>query len=231
MSSKIDHKELQKRLKEDEVAVMIGELSKNTRSIVQQFGSLILMGLAVIIIAYVAYQMWQRKNDSDFVAVQEQFAVANTLMQQENYETAVQQYGKLLTDFPNSELSPIAHLLRADGYFKQEDYQNALSDYQAALGGLTGSDIALAQNGIIQSYRSLNQPAEALAVVQDALKNAKSDELRNQYLYLQGACYMDSGDNAKALESFSNIDSDSSWFSQARQHIEWLQAEAVSAIN
>lgn len=231
MSSKIDHKELQKRLKEDEVAVMIGELSKKTRSVFQQYGSSILMGIAVIVIAYVAYQLWERKTNFDNIAVQEQFAVANTLMQQENYENAAQQFGKLLTDFPNSELSPVAHLLRADSYYKQEDYENALNDYQAALGGLSNADKILAQCGIIQTYRSLNRPDDALSVVQNVLNEVSSDELKNQLYYLQGSSYMDKGDNANALESFNNIDSESSWFSQARLHIEWLQAEPVSAIN
>lgn len=231
MSSKIDHKEMQKRLKEDEVAMMVGELSQKTRTIFQQYGKMILLVIGVIVVGFVAYQLWQKKSDTDFIAVQNQFAAANSLMMQENFDGAIQQLDALLNDFPGSELSPVAHLLRADSHYKKEEYEKALSDYQAALPGLEGSDAVLAQTGLIQSFRSLNRPEEALTAAQNALNAAQSDELKNQLRYLVASCYEDKGDHAKALEVFYSIDTDSSWFSQARQHIEWLEAEAVSSIN
>lgn len=231
MSSKIDHKELQKRLKEDEVAVMVGELSHKARSIFQQHGNTILLVIGLIIIGYIAYQLWQKKSNTDFVAVQNQFAAANALIVQENFDGAIQQFGALLNDFPNSGLSPVAYLLRADCYYQKDEYELALHDYQAALPGLSGGDVILAQTGLIQTYRSLNRQDDALGVVQSALNSAQSDELKNQLRYLEASCYKDKGDNAKALEVFHSMDTESSWFSQARQHIEWLEAEAVSSIN
>ncbi len=231
MASKIDHKELQKRLKEDEVAVMFGELTSKIKHSYEQHGGMILMVIGVIALAYVAYYLYQQKSQSDFVAVQEQFAVANTLIQQENFEEAAQQFGVLLQDFPDADISPVARLLRADSLFQQGDYETALSEYQTALSKLNGADAFLAQVGVIQSLRSLDQSSEALAIVQEQLPKAHSDELKNQLRYLEGACYEDLGQDENALEAYQGIDSTSSWFSQARQRIEWLEAEAAEPIN
>lgn len=233
MSSKIDHKELQRRLKEDEVQVYIQELVENGRTFLDTYGAKIGFGLLVVLILSIGTYVWQSRQQSNFTLAQTYFANALTLIQfeQPQYEQAISELTRLIQEFPDARVTPLAFLQRANAHFNTGNLEQALTDYQTAAAQLPVREKIAATMGIIQTHRSLGNAQAALDTIASLEPTLQSDAMKNKILFLKGGVYQDMGDDANALSTYRSIDPDSSWYSFAQDQIRWLEASAVSSVN
>lgn len=230
-ASKIDHKELQRRLKEDELSSFFQEILDNVKSLYESYGRQIVLGLAIVLIAVCAYYVWSMKSESDSQAAQTLYSNAVANVQSEQYPQALNELTSLIKGYSGSKVAIVGLILRGDCYFKTGEFNLALLDYKNAIGRLSAEDALVARFAIAQTLRSLGKADEALQELDAAEKQAKSPIMKEQILYLRGGCYEDKNDTAKALESYKAIPSKSRWYSMAIEKIAWLEAQPVAAIN
>ncbi len=229
--SKIDHKELQKRLKEDELTLYLREFIDNTRDFFEKYGKATTLTIALVVIISLGLYFWSMKSQNDFVESQILFGNATQLVQQDNHEIALQELNKLIDQYSGTEVTTFARILRAKCYFETGQYNMAVQDYQNALTQLSGVDAIPVRIALVQTYRSMGNTQQALQELETLEAEADSPFLEAQILYLRGGCYEDLDNSEKALETYKSIPRDSSWRDLARQRIDWLEAEAVEPIN
>ncbi len=231
MSSKIDHKQLQKRLKEDELSVYLKEITDTTKSIYAKYGRQILLGVVLIVLLLTAGYVWKAQTKNAYNQSQILLGNSTNLASQNNEQEAISELNELIDHYPNKPLTPVALMLRGDLYHQTGNYELALEDYKAALPKLDENDAALARLAMVQTYRSLGQYDQALNELQSLEENAKTDAMNNQIHYVKGGIYEDMGDEEKALESYRAIPEDSEWYNQAYERIQWIEAQPAGAIN
>lgn len=230
-TSKIDHKELQKRLKEDELSLYFEEWTQWIRFVFNTYGKSLLFGIAIILLLAIAVYLWVMKNRTDHNSAQLYFGNASAFMQDDNYEQALQDLGKLLSDYPRSELTASAHILHGVCLFKTDQFEKAKSELETVLPQLQGDDTLFVKITLVQIERSLNHTDQALALLDSIASSQITDALKDQIHYLKGGCYEDQQENEKALAEYHAIDSKSSWYPLVREKIEWLEAPLVAPIN
>jgi predicted negative regulator of RcsB-dependent stress response len=230
-ASKIDHKELQRRLKEDELSLYVKEFIGNCKELFEKYGRAVTLSIALVIIIVFAIYFWGMKSSGDFVQSQILFGNATQLVQQEQYEGALQELNKLLNQYSGTEVAPFGLILRAKCFFKTEQYQQALEDYQKALPRLKRTDSIPVHLAIVQIQRSLGQPDAALDILNQLESEVSAPSLQAEILFMKGGCYEDSQDMEKALEMYRSIAKDSPWRDLAIERIDWIEAQAVPPIN
>lgn len=230
-SSKIDHKEFQRRLKEDELSVFLQEFTAGARSFFQKYGRALGLLIALIVVIFFGVYFMQMKAQDDFQQSQILFSNGASFVSQGNYQQAITTLNELINQYPNQPVSTIAHVLRGNCYYNTEQYDNALSDYTYALPHLDEVDAIPVQIAIVQTRRSLGQYQEALNELDKMEEKAKSDALKEQILFLKASCYEDLNQDEKALELYKKIPAESGWYGRAVERIEWLEAKPVGAIN
>lgn len=229
-TSKIDHKELQKRLKEDELSVYMSEFMHNAKVFLDRYGRPLGMGIAIVAVAFIAAMLWRQKVEADYTAAQLHFGNAVAFINEDNHEQALQELGVLLNDYSGSELAPSAHLMRGNSYFELGQFDQARREYEKVLPLLTGANKLAAQIALAQTLRSLGQPQEAMAVLDEiASAGELTGDMTDQLRYMRGGCYEDMDQPDKALETYREIEPGSGWYSLVRERIEWLEAEPAAA--
>ncbi|MDX9752428.1 MAG: tetratricopeptide repeat protein [bacterium] len=228
---KIDHKELQKRLKEDEFQVYMQEMFFRLRDLWQEHGRMVLASVLVVIVAVSAYFIWKKNSETNYLLSQVTFASASALIQQDKASEALVQLDSFLDKYPNSPLAIPARVLRGNAYAKIGEYELAKQNFEAVLPLLTGVDKLLAQIAIAQACRSLQQPQEALNLLAAMEPGLTSDDMKSQIEFIKGGCYEDLGQKEQAIETYQRVSKDSSWFSLAQERVEWINAPVVPAIN
>lgn len=230
-TSKIDHKELQKRLKEDELQVYLQEFNENARHFYENHGRQTLFAIGAVAIALIAWNLWSMKLQNDHTAAQASFAAGMALAEQEQFEPALEQFNTLLQSQPDSEVAPYARVMRGHCLVEMGEYDRALQEFQQALPeAASEADAALIRLAIAQTHRSLGNPSAALNEIEALEQQADSDDFKQQLLYLKGACLEEMGDAEKAIETYSSIEDDSAWYGLAQERLEWLEAEPVGTI-
>ncbi|MGC9328750.1 MAG: tetratricopeptide repeat protein [Candidatus Hinthialibacter sp.] len=230
-SSKLDHKELQRRLKEDELAHFLDEFRDAAVNIYENYGRQVILGLGLIAVIAAAVYFWRVKSANDFAYSQQLYANAVAYLENDQPAEALGELNSLLNDYPSSQIAVLARVLRGDCYVKMGEFNNALTDYRQVLSHLDTEESLMVRFTIVQCLRSLVQTDEALKELDVIEQQAKSNIVKEQVVYLRGCCYEDKGDNAKALEIFKTIPPESRWYSLAMEKINWLEAEQVPAIN
>ncbi|MEW6236749.1 MAG: tetratricopeptide repeat protein [Candidatus Omnitrophota bacterium] len=229
--SKIDRKELQRRLKEDELTVFLQEFYENARVFFSQYGKMLGLTLLLIIVVGLAGYFWRTKSTSDFNEAQILFGNGAAFITQGQYEEALGEYNKLLESYPNQKIAKLTLVQRGNCYFKINKYAEALNDYKAALPGLELSEAISVRIAMVQTFRSLGQFNEAITELDGIEKEAQSNSLKQYLLFLKGGCYEDMDQPEKALDSYRAIPADSAYYMQALERIEWLETKPVGAIN
>ena len=231
MSAKIDHKELQRRLKEDELQVFWQEFTGNVRRFYNESGRQILIVIIVVLVAVVGWRLWSMKSAADFQAAQLTFATGVTLTQNQQYEPALEQFNSLLQKQPSASVATYAHLMRGHCFVKMEDYDRALTEYQQALStAKSDADKELIRVSMAQTQRSLGKPAEALKEIEALEASASADEFKSYMAYLKGGCLEELGQADQAVEAYNSIPKDSVWKSFAMERLDWLEAKPVPPI-
>lgn len=231
MRDKFDHKELQRRLKEDEIAVFFQEFSTNIKAIYEQYGRSIGMGILVVALVVCASYLWRAKTTADFNDSQVLFSSAAANIEKENYSEAVVNLDNVIQNYSGSHLVPAATVLRGDCYFHLEQYDMAEKDYRSAIPNLPAADAIPVRIALVQTYRSQDKFDEALAELDALEKDVKTHIAKDQIVYLKAGCYEDKNDIAQALELYKSIPSTSDFYRVARERIDWLEAKPVEAIN
>ncbi len=228
MSAKIDHKELQRRLKEDELQVFLQEFTANARNFYDTYGRQALFGVGAVLVAVIGWYLYSMKTEADFQTAQLTFATGVTLVQNEQYEPALEQFNSLLQSQPGASVTTYARLMRGHCFVEMEEYHRALQEYQQALASAkSNSDKELIRVSIVQVQRSLGDTAAALTEIKALEAQAKADDFKYYLAFLKGGCYEEQGDTEKAIAAYSSIDKDSVWNSFALERLDWLQAEAT----
>ncbi|MBN2327533.1 MAG: tetratricopeptide repeat protein [Candidatus Omnitrophica bacterium] len=230
-ASKMDHKEFQRRLKEDELAHFLDEFRSAAVNLYENYGRQIVLGLSLIAVIMAAGYFWRVKSSNDFAYSQQLYSNAVAYSENDQHAEALTELNSLLDDYPNSQVAVLARVLRGDCYVKMGEFNNALNDYRQALPLLKTEESLMVRFAIVQSLRSLVQPDEALRELDVIEQQAKSPIVKEQVAYLRGCCYEDKGENAKAVEIFKTIPPESRWYNLAIEKINWLEAEPVPAIN
>ncbi|MDP8245556.1 MAG: tetratricopeptide repeat protein [Candidatus Hinthialibacter antarcticus] len=231
MSAKIDHKELQRRLKEDELQVFWQQFIGNARRFYEKSGRQLLMGIGVVLVAIIGWYLWGMKASADFQAAQLTFATGVTLAQNEQYEPALEQFNSLLQSHPGASVTTYARLMRGRCFVELEDYDRALQEYQQALSSAkSNADKDLIRVAIVQAQRSLGNADAALKEIETLEANAKADDFTFYLAYLKGGCYEELDQTDKAIQAYQSISKDSVWNSFALERLDWLEAEATAPL-
>jgi tetratricopeptide (TPR) repeat protein len=228
---KMDHKELQQRLKEDEVAVFTHDAVVKLKSIWADYGTNIVLGVVIVVLLFIAQSMWKTGNARKFAESQIVFGNATTVLQQGDTEFAITQLDSFLDKYGGSDLAVSAKILRASAYAKNGNYDLALKDFQSVSGVVEGVDRVTVLTGIAQTYRSMGNADEAIKEIEKLESVVQTDEMKQQALFIKAGCYQDLGQNDKALELFKSIDSESPWYTLAQDRIDWLEGAVVPPIN
>lgn len=233
MSSKIDHKELQRRLKEDEFQVYLQEARQGLRRIADEYGRTIGVGILIVVIASVGFYFWNQKTRGDFEASQLLFSNAIGYMQlaDAQYGQAITELNELIRNYPDAQVTKLGYVLRGNAHFSLGAFQQALQDYQQVIDRLGPAEEIPTRIAMAQAYRSLEQPQAALQQLELLEARVSAKEIREQILYLKGGCYYEMDDAERASEAFKSIPPDSSWYSFAQEQLLWLEAEAAPPIN
>lgn len=233
MSSKIDHKELQKRLKEDEVQVYLQEFLTNARRFYEDYGRQILFSVLLIAAILLGGYWYRTSQANQFQSAQLLFsnAVGNLQQQEPNYERAITHLDQLVSEYPNLEVTQLGVVLRGNCYFNMGNYQQALLDYERVVDDLSPDEEIPTRIAMVQAYRSVDEPQKAMEQLDLLEGRAQSESMKHQIVYLRGSCLMDLGRNEEAAEVFASIPTDSPWYGLAQDHLLWLQAEAAEPIN
>ncbi|HOL94172.1 MAG TPA: tetratricopeptide repeat protein [bacterium] len=231
--SKMDHKDLQRRLKEDELSLFLEESREKLEYLWTTYGRKIGLAAAFVAVAVAAMYFWRVRSAADYESAQLLYGNATAWIEQNQYDLALQELDKLLKEHPRSPVAALGYVLRGDLRARMGDYTNAMNDYIAALpklpkGEAIQSRITIA---LIQTYRSLGRTDDALRELESLEKTVKSPSMKNQIAYLKGGVYEDKNDPAKALECYKSVPMESEWYSLALERVRWLEAEAVGAIN
>jgi len=229
--SKIDRKELQRRLKEDELTVFLQEFYENARVFFSKYGYSLGLTLLLILVVGLAGYFWRMSSIANFNEAQALFGNGAAFITQGQYEEALGEYNKLLERYPNQKIAKLALVQRGDCYYKTQKYAEAMNDYKAALPSLELSEAIPVRIAMVQTYRSLGQFNEALSELDSLEKDAHSKSMQQYILFLKGGCYEDMDQSDKALENYRAIPTDSTYYMQAMERIDWLETKPVGAIN
>jgi len=230
-ASKIDHKELKRRLKEDELAHFFWGMRDNLNRIFQSNGRQVTLAIGLVVVIAMAFYFWRVKSNSDFLTSQQYYSNAVAFIQKDQYPEALNELNALLKDYSGSKVAMMARVLRGDCFAKNGDYEMALSDYKAALSKLPAVDSLVVRFAVIQTLRSLERTGEALAELDALEKQVQSSITKEQITYLRGCCFEDKSEIDKALEAFKSIPPKSNWYFLAVEKIAWLEAKPAEAIN
>ncbi|MBI1390842.1 MAG: tetratricopeptide repeat protein [bacterium] len=230
-ASKLDHKELQRRLKEDDLQVHLQEFIENARTFFEQYGKNLMIGIAVVAVVAAAGFYYKVQSKADYELAQLTFANGMSLLNQDQYDQALEKFNSVLREHAGSQVAVQAHLMRGNCFYNMKRYDESLKEYQDALNAVkTPEEKNLIELAMIQAYRSLGQPENALKEVDALMASAKTDELKNQVLYLKGGCLEDLGRTDEAVQAYESIAQDSPWLNFALERLEWLKAQPVKAI-
>lgn len=227
---KIDHNDLQHRLKEDELLHFVQEMRDNFKIFYETHGRQFVLAVAIIGVVVVAAYFWQLKSFNDAQAAQLSYSNALVFVQSEEYDKALTELNSLLEKYSGSRVAAMAYILRGDCFKKTGEFNRALQDYKTAISKLSVEDAIVARFAMTQTLRSLSQTDEALQELDRIEKQAKSPIMKEQVLYFRGGCYEDKNDVAKAIESYKAIPPKSRWYSLAVERIAWLEAQPAAAI-
>lgn len=230
-AAKIDHKELERRLKEDELAVYLGSAQERLRSIWDVHSRTLAAGFIIIALVVAGFYLWSVKSNTVIRESQLLFGNATILAQAQSYPQALDQLNRILQEYSGAEIVPAARVLKGDCHFQLKEYDQALNEYRAALRSLNAADAVPVRIAIVQTLRSSGQSEQAIQELDQLYQVAQSQALKEQILYLKGSCYEDLNQPEKALETYQSIDTESSWYSLAQGRIDWLEAQPVAAIN
>ncbi len=228
---KVDHKELQRRLKEDELQVFFQEFIEKSRHIITNYGRQIVFAVIAIALIITAGYLWKVNGKTAYYNSQIRFGSANALLQQDNYVEALGELEELTKSYSGTDVALRGKILLASCYHKNQQYDLALETFQSVLPSLNELDKIPVQLAMVQTLRSLNKPEQGLNELESLESKVKTDELKEQILYLKAGCYEDLNAIDKAIETYKSISSDSPWRMLANQKIEWLEAKPVGVIN
>lgn len=230
-ASKMDHKELQRRLKEDEIAHFFQEMRDGFSHTYQEYGRQLTLIVALVVVVAIGAYFWRMNSANNFQASQQLYSNAVAYVQQNEHSNALTELNTLLKDYSGSKVAVMARVLRADCYAQAGNYDLALTDYQSAVNQLSAEDALVVRFAIVQTLRSLDRADDALRELDAVAKQAKSPVVNEQVQYLQGCCYEDKNETDKALEAFKSVPVKSRWYSLAIEKIQWLEAQPVAPIN
>jgi len=229
--SKLDHKDLQRRLKEDELSLFVEESREKFLYVWSVYGRQIGLAAALLAVVLAAVYFWRVRSANEYESAQLLYGNATAWIEQNKTDQALQELDTLLKDFPGSKVAPLGYVLRGDLRAHAGDYTNALNDYLAALPRLPKEEALPVRVALIQTYRSLGKTDEALRELESLEKEAKSQSMKYQLTYLKGGIYEDKNDPAQALQCYKSIPTESEWYSLALDRVRWLEAEPAGAIN
>ena len=228
---KIDHKELQNRLKNDELVMYTQEFLYRAKELWAEYGRTILASAGVLVVLSAVFYLWNTKTANEFKESQLLFSNIASLVQQDKSDEALTMLDTFFDKYAGKALAAPARILRGSALSKKGQYDLALQDYQTAMASVSEAEKASLQIGIAQVYRSMGKPDQALQTLALVESGKLTNEMKNMVAYMKAGCLEDSGQNDKALEAYKKIDSKSPWFSLSEERVEWLEAPAVKPIN
>jgi predicted negative regulator of RcsB-dependent stress response len=230
-SSKIDHKELEKRLKEDELEVFLSEFKKTSLSLYERYGTQTFMAIAALAVAFLLYNFWNGQSEKSYQEAQLQYANASILIDDKKYDEALSPLNSLIEQFSSMPIATLGRVLRANCYIKSGQIDKAIEDYRYAIPKLAEIDSIPVRFSLVQSLRSAGKPDEALQELDGLDGIVQSDSLKEQISFLRAACHEDKGNVDEALKLYESIKPESSWYSMAGERMEWIQSQSVKPIN
>lgn len=229
---RIHRKELRKKLKEDEVAVFVGELRQSIGRYWSHYGRLTFWSLLAVVLLTGVMTLWSWTQSANFATAQYIFSQAMNQLNNADYTAAESSFTELIERFGNQECVPAALSMRAFCRHKLKDYNGALADYQAALERSTDDNAKrLYHISIAQCYRSLGQPEDAAKQLESLREEVSGGAMRDQITYLLARCKEDLNQPDQALTLYKEISDGSQFKRLVRERISWLETEPVPPIN
>ncbi|HOJ61225.1 MAG TPA: hypothetical protein PK878_13150, partial [bacterium] len=112
--SKMDHKDLQRRLKEDELSLFLEESREKLEYLWTTYGRKIGLAAAFVAVAVAAMYFWRVRSAADYESAQLLYGNATAWIEQNQYDLALQELDKLLKEHPRSPVAALGYVLRRD---------------------------------------------------------------------------------------------------------------------
>ncbi len=229
---RIHRKELQKKLKEDEVAVFFSDIRDSFSEYMEKYGRLTFWGVVVVVLVVGLVTLFQWKQHDDFVRAQETYTAATAQIADSDYVAAESTLTELIEQFGGQEMTAAAYALRGYANHQQRNYAAALNDYQTAIDRIddpaTRYTLRIA---VAQCYRSMEQPQDAVAELESLRSEVDVPAMKDEINFLLAQCKEDLNQPQQALALYQEISKESTYRMMARERISWLETEPVSAIN
>ena len=124
------------------------------------------------------------------------------------YAAALENFQKILYEFPSSSWASQASFYRAESLFLQENYKDAVASYESFLQGFPGNaNTAPAQFHLGVCYFSLNNFDRSAAVFEEFAKTFPTDELAKSAALNAAISYSRVGDVEKTTLAYLNYTS------------------------
>jgi len=229
---RIHQKELKKRLKEDEVALFFEDIRDSIRHYAEKYGRVTFWTVIGLCLLFGVTFLWRWKQSTDFLAAQEIYSTAATLVDRGDYGSAETTLTELIERFSGQDCVSAAYVLRGFARHKQKNYDGAFADYQTALQIVkdlpTRYSIRLA---LAQVHRSQGDIQTAITELESLRSEVDTPEMRDQVTFLLAQCKEDLNQPEEALALYEEIPKDSNYRSQALNRITWLKTQPAPPIN
>jgi predicted negative regulator of RcsB-dependent stress response len=227
----IKHKELVRRMKEDELAVGVERVgSWWERIVVPNKGRLIAL-LLVLAVAWTGVTLFRSQMHRRAMDAQQQYQEAAKAMVEGKLDAANAAVESVLLDGSNTPAGHLARISEADILYSQGKYTQASEIYQELLTTAPEPMRSMVKLSLAFSYESLQQWTKALQLYQEleaaCVENKDEPAARALYLFCMGRVATAMGDREQAAKFYNDVPKETFWSAQAIQNAEQLNARVV----
>lgn len=239
----LSKKELQKRLEEDEVAVLLETLQKRSIELWTEHGRTVVLSVVVLVCAVLIGWAYKAKSTSDFAAQQSLLSEALQELQvaqrnapqglpaDENYESAIRTLDELLANHGSSSIGATANLLRGYCALQTGSAEEAHGYLKRGVAKVSDPALkALFTFALVQtsSAGGTENSVTQLRSLQESLNDGLMKVMATFFL---ARAEERAGNEKAALELYQSIPADSSWNMMAERYVRWLEAEPLPPLN
>lgn len=132
-----------------------------------------------------------------------QYLIGWIRFQQNRFNEAIENYKQIFSRYPQSSLKPIAIYSIGDSYYNLGEYDSALTYYVNLITEYPRTRYVFdALNGIQYCYIAKDEPAKAIAIIDQFTSNNPNSEFRDEITLRKGEIYYSLGDYANAEKSY-----------------------------
>ena len=242
---KLTKRQLQKRLHEDDMQILIDTVKGRSQSLWNEHGKSVMFAVIVVLGVYMVYWAYAKKAANDIVTRQEYFATALEHIGQaqqnvqqgipgsESFQAAASELDRLLRDYGSSDTAVAANLLRGYCAVQLGEGERAKTYFERSTGATGDPSLKiLFRLAQAQAEAGANSdPSTSVSTLNALVEDLEPGLMHDMATYMLAEAEERAGNDARALELYLSLPDDSAWRSLAERNIRWLEAEPLAPLN